>query len=247
MKKLLLSVLCLVMCLSLVACGKDKAADDNDDDVAGSDWRTTGVVVASGTLTLDRKSTDVLVCLDKDGVKLYYDEPEQRLFTSADFHLPFKSDPRDKFESISLDDTDSDGYSEIVLMINGEKFKWSWDGFSGRFVCWETVIEESEYAPSSVDFVAYWYCADGGYWLRIYGDDTWDSVEESGDVINSGYLTATIGIVKLYMSDGELVSELELKDGVLVDNDSRLKHVAEFDDEVPQAVRTNLEKGGYNG
>ena len=98
-----------------------------------------------------------------------------------------------------------------------------------------------------MDFVAYWYCSDGGYWLRIYGDDTWDSVEESGDVINSGYLTATIGIVKLYMSDGELVSELELKDGVLVDNDSRLKHVAEFDDEVPQAVRTNLEKGGYNG
>ena len=118
MKKLLLSVLCLVMCLSLVACGKDKSADDNDDDVAGRDWRTTGVVVASGTLTLDRKSTDVLVCLDKDGVKLYYDEPEQRLFTSADFHLPFKSDPRDKFESISLDDTDGDGYSEIVLMIN---------------------------------------------------------------------------------------------------------------------------------
>lgn len=245
MKKLLLPVLCIAMCLSLVACGKDKAADD--DDVAGSDWRTTGVVVASGTLTLDGKSTDVLVCLDTDGVKFYYDKPTQRLLASADFHLPFKSDPSDKFESISLDDADGDGYSEIDLMINGEKFQWGWDSFSDRFVCWETVIEESEYAPSSVDFVACWHCADGGYWLRIYGDDTWDSVEDSGDVINSGYLTATIGTVKLYMSDGELVSELEVKDGVLIDNDSRLKHVAVLDDEVPQAVRTNLEKGGYNG
>lgn len=240
MKKLLLSVLCLIMCLSLVACEKGKT-----DDVAGSDWRTTGVIVASGTVTHDRKDTDVLVCLDTDGVKLYYNEPTQRLFASADFHLPFKSDPRDKFESISLDDINGDLNSDIVLTINGEKFQWVWD--SDRFVSWETTLEEAEYAPGSVNFVAYWYCADGGYWLRIYGDDTWDSVEESGDVINSGYLTATIATVKLYTSDGELVSELELKDGVLIDNDSRLRHEPKHDDEVPQAVRTNLEKGGYNG
>ena len=245
MKKLVLTVLCLVLCLSLVACGKDKAT--GDDDVAGSDWRTTGVVIANGTVTRNRKSTDVLVCLDKDGVKLYYDEPTQRLFDSADFHLPFKSDPRDKFESISFDDINGDLNSDIVLMINGEKFQWLWNSDIKKFECGETALEQAEYDPDSINFSACWHCADGGYWLRIYGDDTWDSVEESGEVINSGYLTATIGTVKLYMSDGELVSELELKDGVLIDNDSRLEHVVPLDDEIPQAIRTNLEKGGYNG
>lgn len=246
MKKLILTVLCLLLCLSLAACGK-QGSGGTGDDVAGGDWRTTGVVVASGTVTRDEKSTDVLVCLDKNGVKLYYDEPEQRLFDSADFHVPFKSDPRDGFERISFDDITGDLNSDIVLTINGEKFQWTWNSDLSKFECWETTLEQAEYEPGSVNFVAYWYCADGGYWLRIYGDDTWDSVEDSGEVVNSGYLTATIATVKLYMSDSELVSELELKDGVLIDNDSRLEHVVPLDDEIPQAIRTNLEKGGYNG
>ena len=33
----------MVLCLCLAACG-------NSDDVAGADWRTTGMVVDSGTL-----------------------------------------------------------------------------------------------------------------------------------------------------------------------------------------------------
>ncbi len=246
MKKLILTVLCLLLCLSLAACGKH-GSGGTGDDVAGRDWRTTGVVAASGTVTRDGNETDILVCLDKNGVKLYYDEPTQRLFDFADFHVPFKSDPRDSFESISFDDITGDLNSDIVLTINGKKFQWTWDDYIGKFECWETTLEQAEYEPSSVNFVAYWYCADGGYWLRIYGDDTWDSVEESGEVVNSGYLTATIATVKLYMKDEGLVSELELKDGVLYDTDSRLKHEAMFGDEVPQAVRTDLNKGGYNG
>ncbi|MFR6693533.1 MAG: hypothetical protein ACLUS6_05895 [Dysosmobacter sp.] len=34
------------------------------DDVAGEDWRTTGVVVGSGTITHDGESVDVLVTAD---------------------------------------------------------------------------------------------------------------------------------------------------------------------------------------
>ncbi len=35
----------LLMCLSLAACSS------NDDPEAGGDWRTTGIVVGSGTIT----------------------------------------------------------------------------------------------------------------------------------------------------------------------------------------------------
>lgn len=244
MKKHLLPMLCLVMCLSLVGCGKDKT----DEDVAGADWRTTGVVISSGTVTRDRNDTAVLVCLDKDGVKLYCDKPVKELFASADFHIPFKADPRDSFESIDFSDIDGDFNSDITLTLGGEQFQWTWNNELGKFECWEATTEQVESTPKPVDYVGYWYCADGGYWLRVYGDDTWDSVESGGEAVNSGYLTATTSTVKLYMSDEGLVSELDLKkDGTLYDTASSLKHVYKSENEVPQAVRTNLEKGGYNG
>ena len=48
-KHILIPVLAMALCLSLAACG-------NSDDVAGEDWRTTGVVVGSGTITHDSES-----------------------------------------------------------------------------------------------------------------------------------------------------------------------------------------------
>ena len=56
-KHIFIPVLAMALCLSLAACG-------NSDNVAGEDWRTTGVVVGSGTITHDSESVDVLVTAD---------------------------------------------------------------------------------------------------------------------------------------------------------------------------------------
>lgn len=53
----------LVLCLCLAACG-------NSDDVAGDDWRTTGMVVDSGTITHDGDSVDVLVTVSESSRSL---------------------------------------------------------------------------------------------------------------------------------------------------------------------------------
>ena len=53
-KHIFIPVLTMALCLSLAACG-------NSDNVAGDDWRTTGMVVGSGTITHDGESVDVLV------------------------------------------------------------------------------------------------------------------------------------------------------------------------------------------
>ena len=72
-KHILIPVLVLVLCLSLAACG-------NSDDVAGEDWRTTGVVVGSGTIThTGEGSVDVLVTVDKNSAAFYRDQEQQRL------------------------------------------------------------------------------------------------------------------------------------------------------------------------
>ena len=58
-KHIFIPVLAMALCLSLAACG-------NSDDVAGDDWRTTGVVVGSGTITHDGESVDVLVTVTRE-------------------------------------------------------------------------------------------------------------------------------------------------------------------------------------
>lgn len=58
----------MVLCLCLAACG-------NSDDVAGDDWRTTGMVVDSGTITHDGDSVDVLVTVSESSAAFYRDIP----------------------------------------------------------------------------------------------------------------------------------------------------------------------------
>ena len=70
-KKYMSLLLAVVLCLSLTACGGD------NDVVVGDDWRSSGDVVASGTITHEDASVDVLVTVDENSAAFYWDEPEQ--------------------------------------------------------------------------------------------------------------------------------------------------------------------------
>ena len=63
-RHLIASALVLALCLSAAACGKS-------DDTAGDDWRASGAVVDSGTITHGGESVDVLV--DGRFVQALYD------------------------------------------------------------------------------------------------------------------------------------------------------------------------------
>lgn len=77
-RHLIASALVLVLCLSAAACGKS-------DDTAGDDWRASGAVVDSGTITHDGESVDVLVTVSESSAAFYRDMPEQVLFDSVSF------------------------------------------------------------------------------------------------------------------------------------------------------------------
>ena len=79
-KHIFIPVLTMALCLSLAACG-------NSDNVAGDDWRTTGMVVGSGTITHDGESVDVLVTVSESSAAFYRDLPEQVLFDSVSFPM----------------------------------------------------------------------------------------------------------------------------------------------------------------
>ena len=184
----------MVLCLCLAACG-------NSDDVAGDDWRTTGMVVDSGTITHDGDSVDVLVTVSESSAAFYRDIPEQVLFDSVVFPMDIP-DAEQAFHSISFDDLDGDGESDVwvsFLHENGDAtdLVWIWDP-EERYVYREdlSAIPADEGSPS--DYAGLWEYPDENLWLRIYEDATWEFVNDQEDVIEYGTLWADENGVTLH-------------------------------------------------
>lgn len=144
MKKLFVLLIALLLCLT--ACG-------GSSDTAGDDWRTSGIVIADGTITHDGESVDVLVTISDTSAAFYHDTAEQVLFDSVLFPESIP-DAKQAFESISFDDINGDGESDVVARFKfndggGEELVWIWDPaeryiFNGELSTVTHVEEETE-------------------------------------------------------------------------------------------------------
>ncbi|MEQ2472532.1 hypothetical protein [Laedolimicola intestinihominis] len=188
-KHIFISVLAMVICLNLAACG-------NSDDVVGDDWRTTGVVAGSGTITHDGESVDVLVTVSESSAAFYRDLPEQILFDSVSFPMNIP-DAEQAFNAISFEDIDGDEESDVLVSFiheNGDATEliWIWDPVE-RYVFREDL---STVALSGGDlsgddlseYVGLWEYQGENLWLRIRDDATWEFVNDQDDVIEYGTL-----------------------------------------------------------
>lgn len=125
LKKSFALLLTTAFCLGLTACG-------SSDDMAGEDWRTTGVVVGSGTIThTGEGSVDVLVTVDENSAAFYRDEQNQILFDSVAFPMTI-SDAKKSFNDISFDDINGDGESDVCVSFvyapgESTQMVWVWD------------------------------------------------------------------------------------------------------------------------
>ena len=122
----------MVLCLSLTACV------NNEPDVGGTDWRTTGIWRSDGTITRNGEDTDVLVCIHKADANFYYDTEEQVLFDSVDYPITLESDAWEAFQSIHFDDLNDDGNSDVTMNFNDGGTEilmvWFWDTENERFM-----------------------------------------------------------------------------------------------------------------
>ena len=188
-KHIFISVLAMAVCLNLAACG-------NSDDVVGDDWRTTGVVAGSGTITHDGESVDVLVTVSESSAAFYRDLPEQILFDSVSFPMNIP-DAEQAFNAISFEDIDGDEESDVLVSFiheNGDATEliWIWDPVE-RYVFREDL---STVALSGGDlsgddlseYVGLWEYQGENLWLHICDDATWEFVNDQDDVIEYGTL-----------------------------------------------------------
>ena len=114
MKKLFALWLTLLLCLSLTACGGSGSTDP--DDVAGDDWRVTGVVRDTGTITRNGGDVDVLVCINADSADFYYDDATPVMYDYAAYPIALQCDPWEAFRSIDFADRNGDGNSDVALL-----------------------------------------------------------------------------------------------------------------------------------
>lgn len=127
------ALLTALLCLSLAACGKEGGGD-----VAGADWRTTGIVRAEGTVTRGGEDTDVLVCVHAEDAALYYDAAEQVLYAAVDYPAAIQGDAWAAFQSIDFADRNGDGSSDVAMLFQeGDGMTllvWFWDETAEQFV-----------------------------------------------------------------------------------------------------------------
>ena len=140
MKKLFVLVLASLLCLSMAACGGTNSSDDSHD-VVGDDWRVTGIVRDSGTITRSGDDIDVLVCINSDSADFYLDEETQTLYGYVSYPITLQSDPWEAFQYIDFADRNGDGNGDVAILfeLDGQQVLMVW--------FWNTDTETYEFQP----------------------------------------------------------------------------------------------------
>lgn len=239
-------VLVAALCLSLAACG------GTDNDITGDDWRVSGVVVGSGTITHDGESVDVLVTVSESGAAFYRDLPEQVLFDSVAFPETIEDISSSAFQ-ISFDDQNGDGESDVLVEIGHEDMSnttmlWLWDPQ-------ERYVYQPEYSSFHVpgvagpeeliaSYVGLWEYQGKNLWLRICDDATWEFVNDQDEVIEYGTLWGDeYGITLHFDGSGDTLQLDRTVSGDLIDsvNGGTLLPVEGIQSQEPYFTRNGLE------
>ena len=244
-KHIFIPVLTMALCLSLAACG-------NSDNVAGDDWRTTGMVVGSGTITHDGESVDVLVTVSESSAAFYRDLPEQILFDSVSFPMNIP-DAEQAFNAISFDDMDDDGESDVLVSFiheNGDATEliWIWDPVE-RYVFREDLstvaISGGDLSGDDLsEYVGLWEYQGENLWLRIHEDATWEFVNDQDEVIEYGVLWVDeYGITLHFDGSGDTLQLDRTVSGDLIDsvNGGTLVPADKIESCVPYFTRNGFE------
>lgn len=239
-------VLVAALCLSLAACG------GTDNDITGDDWRVSGVVAGSGTITHDGESVDVLVTVSESGAAFYRDLPEQVLFDSVAFPETIEDISSSAFQ-ISFDDQNGDGESDVLVEIGHEDMSnttmlWLWDPQ-------ERYVYQSEYSSFHVpgvagpeeliaSYVGLWEYQGKNLWLRICDDATWEFVNDQDEVIEYGTLWVDEnGLTLHFDGSGDTLQLDRTVSGDLIDsvNGGTLLPVEGIQSQEPYFTRNGLE------
>ncbi|MGN0404586.1 MAG: hypothetical protein ACI4F1_05145 [Bariatricus sp.] len=255
LKKHLALLLAVILCLSLVACG----GSDEPVEPVGDDWRSSGVVVGSGTITHEGEgSVHVLVTVDENSAAFYRDEAEQILFDSVSFPMTIP-DAQEYFDGISFDDINGDGESDVSVGFvygpgDSTSLIWIWDP-EERYVFQEDLSVLTTNSGGISDYVGLWEYVGEDLWVRICEDETWELINDEGRGFTAGTVVSvdSTSITLYYEETGDVIYFERTASGDLIDseNDGMLvpAYDVQFEDDSYEGLRgdaSGLSKDDYS-
>ena len=133
---LLAAILILLLGWNLLSAPAVQETDPPEEDIAGSDWRTWGIINDSGTLVQDGETIPFCACVHTEDTTLYHDTENQVLL--AELVYPVSVENAEKhYLGMETTDRNGDGSSDVLLRFSQEEgtleLLFCWDPETGLF------------------------------------------------------------------------------------------------------------------
>ena len=138
---LLAAILILLLGWSLLSAPAVQETDPPEEDIAGSDWRTWGIIDDQGTLVRGGETIPFCACVHTEDTALYYDSEDQVLLAELVYPAPVEN-AEERYLGMEITDRTGDGSSDILLRFSQEK------GTLQLLFCWDPETEAFLSVPS---------------------------------------------------------------------------------------------------
>ena len=110
--------------------------DPPEENIAGSDWRTWGIIDDYGTLVRDGETIAFCACVHTGDTTLYYDTENQVLLAELDYPAPVEN-AEQRYLGMDTADRNGDGSSDVLLRFSQKEgtleLLFCWDPETGTF------------------------------------------------------------------------------------------------------------------
>ena len=110
--------------------------DPPEENIAGSDWRTWGIIDDYGTLVQGGETIAFCACVHTGDTTLYYDTENQVPLAELDYPAPVEN-AEQRYLGMDTADRNGDGSSDVLLRFSQEEgtleLLFCWDPETGAF------------------------------------------------------------------------------------------------------------------
>ena len=113
-----------------------RGKDLPEEDIAGSDWRTWGIIDDYGTLLQDGETIAFCACVHTEDTTLYYDTESQVLLAELVYPEPVEN-AEQRYLGMETADRTGDGSGDVLLRFSQKEetleLLFCWDPDTGTF------------------------------------------------------------------------------------------------------------------
>ena len=110
--------------------------DPPEENIAGTDWRTWGIIDDYGTLVRDGETIAFCACVHTQDTTLYYDTEDQVLLAELVYPAPVEN-AEQRYLGMDTADRNGDGSSDVLLRFSQKEgtleLLFCWDPETGNF------------------------------------------------------------------------------------------------------------------